>query len=130
METTMYFIFGMLTIIAIAFAVVIIVGIVKINRQQKTVEELNERIKGLHLDHSKQFDNVYTNIDQTQNELFRQLNDRGNTTAMNAESMYRDVRDQITDAVTVSKSYTDSRIDKLIDTYFEVESVKKQIIKG
>ena len=130
METTMYFVFGMLTIIAIAFAVVIIVGIVKINRQQKTVEELNERIKGLHLDHSKQFDNVYTNIDQTQNELFRQLNDRGNTMAMNAESMYRDVRDQITDAVTVSKSYTDSRIDKLIDTYFEVESVKKQIIKG
>lgn len=123
METTMYFVFGMLTIIAIAFAVVIVVGIMKINKQQKTVEELNDRIKGLHLDHSKQFDSVYANIDQTQNELFRQISD-------GSINMYRDMRAQTTDAVTQSKSYTDSRIDKLIDTYFEVQSIKKQIIKG
>lgn len=134
METTMYFIFGMLTIIAIAFAVVIIVGIVKINRQQKTVEELNERIKGLHLDHSKQFDNVYTNIDQTQNELYRQISELRQSMTSNIETIYRDshrdVNNHFTDALTQSKSYTDSRIDKLIDTYFEVQSIKKQIIKG
>jgi hypothetical protein len=28
-----------------------------------------------------------------------------------------------------SKSYTDSRIDKLIDTYFDMVGAKKQIIK-
>jgi predicted PurR-regulated permease PerM len=130
METTMYFIFGMLTIIAIAFAVVIVVGMVKINKQQKTVEELNERIKGLHLDHSQQFDNVYRNIDQTQNELYRQINESRQAASSNIENVYRDVSNHFTDALTQSKSYTDSRIDKLIDTYFEVESVKKQIIKG
>jgi uncharacterized protein YoxC len=134
METTMYFIFGMLTIIAIAFAVVIVVGMVKINKQQKTVEELNERIKGLHLDHSQQFDNVYRNIDQTQNELYRQINESRQAVSTSIETVYRDshrdVSNHFTDALTQSKSYTDSRIDKLIDTYFEVESVKKQIIKG
>jgi len=130
METTMYFIFGMLTIIAIAFAVVIVVGIVKINKQQKTVEELNERIKGLHLDHSQQFDNVYRNIDQTQNELYRQINESRQAASSNIENVYRDVSNNFIDALTQSKSYTDSRIDKLIDTYFEVESVKKQVIKG
>ena len=130
METTMYFIFGMLTIIAIAFAVVIVVGMVKINKQQKTVEELNERIKGLHLDHSQQFDNVYRNIDQTQNELYLQITESRQAASSNIENVYRDVSNHFTDALTQSKSYTDSRIDKLIDTYFEVESVKKQIIKG
>jgi hypothetical protein len=29
----------------------------------------------------------------------------------------------------ISKSYTDSRIDKLIDTYFDMVGAKKQIIK-
>ena len=37
---------------------------------------------------------------------------------------------QITDAVTQSTSYTDKRIDKLIDTYFDIVGAKKQVIKG
>ena len=42
------------------------------------------------------------------------------------EDMMIEINSQITDAVTQSTSYTDKRIDKLIDTYFMVSDAKKQ----
>ena len=46
---------------------------------------------------------------------------------------FRDIRNEMVELsksdVELSKSYTDSRIDKLIDTYFDMVSTKKQIIK-
>jgi hypothetical protein len=46
---------------------------------------------------------------------------------------FRDIRNEMVELnksdVELSKSYTDSRIDKLIDTYFDMVGVKKQIIK-
>ncbi len=48
-------------------------------------------------------------------------------------SGFRDIRNEMVELsksdVDLSKSYTDSRIDKLIDTYFDMVSTKKQIIK-
>lgn len=131
METT-YFVLGMLSMIAVTFVTTIIMGLLKINKQQKTIDELIERVKGLHLDHSQQFDNVYRHIDQTSNEMQRVMRDRENDVNNrfgemdrrldHTESeMYRQINDQVADAVTQSKSYTDSRIDK---------TTTKQIIKG
>lgn len=131
METT-YFVLGMLSMIAVTFVTTIIMGLLKINKQQKTIDELIERVKGLHLDHSQQFDNVYRNIDQTSNEMHRVMRDRENDLNnrfsnmerkldFNESEMYRQINDQVTDAVTQSKSYTDSRIDK---------TTTKQVIKG
>lgn len=131
METT-YFVLGMLSMIAVTFITTVIMGLLKINKQQKTIDELIERVKGLHLDHSQQFDNVYRNIDQTSNEMHRVMRDRENDLSNrfsdierrldHTESeMYRQINDQVTDAVLQSKSYTDSRIDK---------TTTKQVIKG
>jgi hypothetical protein len=39
--------------------------------------------------------------------------------------MPRAINDQITDSVTQCNSYTDKRIDKLIDTYFKAKTAKK-----
>ena len=131
METT-YFVLGMLSMIAVTFVTTIIMGLLKINKQQKTIDELIERVKGLHLDYSQQFDNVYRNIDQTSNEIHRVMRDRENDLSNHFSNMdrrlneseseiYRQINNIVAEAVAQSKSYTDSRIDK---------TTTKQIIKG
>ncbi len=129
METT-YFVLGMLSIIAVTFVATIIAGLLKINKQQKTIDELIERIKGLHLDHSQQFDNVYRNIDQVTNEMHRamheekgELTNRLNETSRDIDIRFNDVFRSLNDLGKDCRSYTDSRIDKTTTT-------AKTIIKG
>ncbi len=124
METT-YFVLGMLSVIAVTFVITVIMGLLKINKQQKTTDELIERIKGLHLDHSQQFDNVYRNIDQTVNEFNRLIRDKENDFDRRFDYTETKINSQITDAVTQCKSYTDSRIDRVLDM-----NKPKQVIKG
>lgn len=74
------------------------------------------------------------------NDVYRQLYDENQHTYRKFEDMQRDVNmieatmnNQIQYASTQSNSYTDKRIDKLVDTYFmvkEAEQNTKKIIKG
>jgi len=78
--------------------------------------------------------NVYDIIHRTREDLDRRLDNmerhaNGYVTDLQRE-MEAKTNSQITDAVTQSTSYTDKRIDKLIDTYFDVVNAKKQVIKG
>jgi hypothetical protein len=44
---------------------------------------------------------------------------------------YQAMQSQDQETTQQCKSYTDSRIDKLVDTYFEMKEInKKQLIKG
>lgn len=104
---TLSFAFGVLTMVGVAFAALIIVSIVKAYKQQTRIQELQEWLLSIDREMHRQDDEVYKTID-----------DR-----------VRGVNDQITDAVTACNSYTDKRIDKLIDTYFMVKEAEKQTKK-
>jgi len=83
MEITSY-VLGMLTVMGVAFAILLIVGMVKINKQKETIEYL-----------SKTIDVVHNNSDQWCRTLEDQM-------CRNFDDIRRDY-----------SSYVDSRIDKL-----------------
>jgi predicted PurR-regulated permease PerM len=89
---TLSFTLGVLSVIITAFVVVLVWGIVKVVKQQEQINEINNR-----------FEDLVRQSDHTETEIYRQIND------------------QVADAVTQSKSYIDSRIDK---------TSSKQVIKG
>ena len=152
----MYFVLGMLSIIGAIVIATIVRGVVKITKLLKAIkqqEEWNanndrtiwENIHRLREDLDRRMDDmdrhVHSRIDNLQQELDGRFSDYNRDRDDIAEDLHRridteientrfDINSQITDAVTQSTSYTDKRIDKLIDTYFDVMSAKKQVIKG
>ena len=118
---TMYFVLGMLSIIAAAIVSVMVWGIVKINKQQQWLDriqqEFNEAPRELHArfaDAHRELDDraswIHRRIDETDAALNRRI-DQDN------EHIYREIAD--------CRSYIDSRIDKALDTVGA-----KQVIKG
>ena len=115
---TMYFVLGMLSIVAAAFVVTVIWGLLKIKNQQRSIEILQQKLDEM----PRQFYDETRNITQT---FDRRIDDVwGNFS--NVERAFHECDKSISE---ISKSYTDSRIDKLIDTYFDMVGAKKQIIK-
>ena len=153
---TIYFVLGMLSIIGAAILATIVWGTLKIVNLLKAIKQheewmaSNERnvydnMHRLREDLDRRIDDmdrhVHSRIDNLQRELDGRFSDCDRDRDGIAEELHRrinteientrfDINSQITDAVTQSTSYTDKRIDKLIDTYFDVVSVKKQVIKG
>ena len=113
-----YFVLGMLSVVGLILVGLIVWGVLKIRNQQRSIGVLQQRVDEMprefysssrdmtqHID--KRFDDVWGN--------FREFRD-------NMHEMDKSFLDS-------SKSYTDSRIDKLIDTYFDIIGAKKQILK-
>ena len=146
MATTAY-VLGMLTIMLVAMISVIVVGIVKIIKLQKQVKEIIEN-------QYRDLDHIYRKIEDTRDSLQRGINESHSETWRQFETTGRDVtmveqtimnridktRQEMDQAIDQlhrigaelnenARRYTDSRIDKLVDTYFEVMGSKK-IIKG
>lgn len=112
---TLYFAFGVLTMVGVALASLTVYSVLKATKATKQIESLQKTIEELwrHIDESRR--HVHERVDRIEDYLPRAIND------------------QITDAVTACNSYTDKRIDKLIDTYFmvkEAEKESKKLIKG
>jgi hypothetical protein len=110
METTMFTV-GVLSIILAALVATVIYGIVTVLKLKTETTEIWRQLHENHRD-------VYLHYDRKIEDTHRDIN-------MIEATMHN----QIQYATTQSKSYTDSRIDKLVDTYFEVQSIKKQILK-
>ena len=108
---TISFAFGVLSIIALLLVVAIVLGAVKVIRQGNQIEELNKWMSDFER-------SVWQQINGEDAELHRRI-DRLQSDASRA------INDQITDSVTQCNSYTDKRIDKLIDTYFMVKESKQ-----
>lgn len=117
----MYFVLGMLSIIAAAIVSVMVWGIVKINKQQQWLDriqrEFNEAPRELHTrfaDAHRELDDraswIHRRIDETDAALNRRM-DQDN------EHIYREIAD--------CRAYIDSRIDKTLGTIST-----KQLIKG
>lgn len=120
---TMYFILGMLAMVALAFVGVIVVGLVKINKQERKIKDLEESMRFDREEYQRRLENVY----RSQEDQNRGFWDHMRNAETGLEKQFETIKKE-------SNSYTDSRIDKLIDTYFEIKEIekrnKKEIIKG
>lgn len=130
METQTAFVLGMLTITLVAIISVIVVGIVKIIKLQKLVKESNMYfqtcIQNIHQTERENVDNLHRRMDESHSETWREFERVGRDVTMVEQTLMN----QINQAEQRSTSYMDSRIDKLIDTYFGMMAVKKEVIKG
>lgn len=117
----MYFVLGMLSIIAAAFVAIIVWGMVKINEQQKAIKyldriiddsprELNARFADMQRDMDNRFTWIHTRIDEFDRDLNRRID-------QNTAQIYNEIAE--------CRSYTDSRLDKALGTIGA-----KQLIKG
>jgi predicted PurR-regulated permease PerM len=123
METT-YFVLGMLSVVALIFIGVIAWGMVKISKQQTEIGNLKEDIQGLVRTISQEIEDTTRRIDYERQNIqsgVREHNDR-------LERQITDIWRGMTDSISESNSYTDKRIDKLIDTY-DIKK-EKDLLKG
>jgi len=140
MEIT-FFVLGMLTIILGALVATVVVGLLKITKLTKQVDDLKRQ-------HIQDVDGIYRHISDNQQSLWRQFENAGRDVTMvektimnHIDAKQRDLEQSIDQLHRIdhdlnenAKRYTDSRIDKLIDTYFDLVGdkirEKKAIIKG
>ena len=106
METTM-FTLGVLSIILAALVATVVYGIVTVLKLKTETTK------------------IWRNADENHRDVYRVMEDVRRDINMIEATMHN----QIQYATAGSTSYTDKRIDKLVDTYFEVQSIKKQILK-
>jgi predicted PurR-regulated permease PerM len=123
METT-YFVLGVLTVVAVIVAGLITWGLLMISKQQTEIGNLKEDIQGLVRTISQEIEDTTRRIDYERQNIqleFRGYNDR-------LEKQITDIWRGMTDSISESNSYTDKRIDKLIDTY-DIKK-EKDLLKG
>lgn len=135
MEVTAY-VLGMLTIVTVAFVAIIVVGLLRILKLTNRVNDLEMRL-------DREVEHVYHRIENEHTEVWRQFENAGRDvtmverTIMNQIDNTKKEMDQAIDQLhridgelnENARRYTDSRIDKLIDTYFDMVGSKK-LIKG
>jgi len=97
---TMYFVLGMLSIIAAAFVVVIVWGLLKIRQQQQSLNYIQRMIDDAPRELNERFNVVYRDLDDRTTYIHRRIDE--------------------------TTSYIDSRIDKATSG----NNGAKQVIKG
>lgn len=131
METT-YFVLGMLSIVGAIFAALVVWGIVKINgllRKSKYHEEdtnnlsrtLWENHNDLREDFGRQFNELERNISSEFGKHERNIYSEFERRDRELDTRFKDMYDEINH----TRSYIDSRIDKVTGTLGA-----KQVIKG
>ena len=123
METT-YFVLGVLSVVALIFIGVIAWGMFKISKQQTEIGNLKEDTQQLLRTISQEIEYTTRRIDSERQYIqseVREHNDR-------LERQITDIWRAMKDSISESNSYTDKRIDKLIDTY-DIKK-EKDLLKG
>jgi hypothetical protein len=122
METaSMYFVLGILSIVGVIVLATIVWGIVKINSLLKEVKINDEEISNLNRI-------IWENHNTTREDFNQQFRDLGRDTYSEFEKRDRDLDlrfKDICDEIAQTRSYIDSRIDKVTGTLSA-----KQVIKG
>jgi predicted Holliday junction resolvase-like endonuclease len=126
---TIMFALGVLTMVMVILITVTVVGAVKVVKMQKQLKELqlyisererniNDWLRDMSRETDQRFHEMHRNSEHRFEEISRDIN-------MVDQTMQNGLKN--------TKSYTDSRIDKLVDTYFQVkaaEQQEKELIKG
>jgi protein associated with RNAse G/E len=108
------FAFGVLSMIGLLLVIVIIIGAVKVLKQQKTTKYLER------------------DLDVLEEKIFKYIDAEIQMIHNRADHMERDFPRMIDETVIKCSSYTDKRVDKLIDAHIETKETKqtKKLIKG
>jgi predicted PurR-regulated permease PerM len=128
METT-YFVLGVLTVVAVIVAGLITWGLLMINKQQTEIGNLKEDIQQLMRTISQEIEYTTRRIDSERQYIQSEVRENNDRLERQITDIWRGTDTRITDSVRESNSYTDKRIDKLIDTYFDVKK-NKDLLKG
>ena len=122
---TLSFTFGILTMVAIIIVVAAVIGVVKVVKQQAQLKELQMDIEHIH----HQFDNerrdletLINNVETSTDVRFDELERHENKITDEVNQKIDKDNEQIYYQINETRSYIDSRIDKL--------EAKKQLIKG
>ena len=102
---------GIVTMVVFALAIITVAGILKVTRMASELLTLKRR------------------LEDDERELSREINMVEYTLRNQTENQYTGLYQALDDVSRQDKAYTDKRIDKLIDTYFEHVGSKKQILK-
>jgi len=100
------FAFGVLSMIGLLFVIAIVIGAVKVIKQGKRIEELEQQVSDnmrdvMETTHHR-FEETHRNLDQRIDDTHRRIDENS-----------RNVHDLIDKNYTELISYTDSRLDKL-----------------
>lgn len=117
METTM-FTLGVLSIILAALVATVVYGIVTVLKLKTDITNVYRR-----LDDESQL--VYRRFEDMQRDVNMIEQTFRNSMNSGFDATERLVRREDADV----RSYIDSRIDKLVDVYFDTQKTKKQILK-
>ena len=128
METT-YFVLGVLSVVALIFIGVIAWGMFKINKQQTEIGSLKENIQGLLRTISQEIEYTTRRIDSERQYIQSEVRENNDRLERQLTDIWRGMDTRVTDSIKESNSYTDKRIDKLIDTYFDIKK-NKDLLKG
>ena len=128
METT-YFVLGMLSVVALIFIGVIAWGMFKISKQQTEIGSLKEDIQGLLRTISQEIEYTTRRIDSERQYIQSEVRENNDRLERQLTDIWRGIDTRIMDSVIESNSYTDKRIDKMIDTYFDIKK-NKDLLKG
>ena len=128
METT-YFVLGMLSVVALIFIGVIAWGMFKISKQEKEIGNLKEDIQGLVRRISQEIEDTTRRIDSERQYIQSGVREHNDRLERQITDIWRGMDSRITDSISESNSYTDKRIDKMIDTYFDIKK-NKDLLKG
>lgn len=105
------FAIGIVTMVVFALAIITVAGILKVTRMASELLTLKRR------------------LEDDERELSREINMVESTLRNQTENRMTGLYQALDDVSRQDKAYTDKRIDKLIDTYFEHVGSKKQILK-
>jgi hypothetical protein len=132
------FVLGMLTIVAVIILTVIVVGMVKIVRLEKQNELLKQLCAAVESDLRHEITNVYDNMSREDEGIRRIIEDTNRDITMVERTIMQRIdkvdeehnkhEDAIHREIDQTKSYIDSRIDKVV-----VKGTldgSKQVIKG
>jgi predicted PurR-regulated permease PerM len=124
METT-YFVLGVLSVVGLIVIGLIVWGLLRINRQQTQIKHLQEDIQGLMRTISTEMEYTSRRIDNERRNIYDEIANRNNDVQKQLEYVLRGIQESEEN----SSKYTDKRIDKLIDTYFDIKK-NKDLLKG
>jgi hypothetical protein len=116
------FALGMLTIVAVALVVVIVVGIVKVFKQQSDIRSTQEWLSNHEQNVNNQFREFQGTVSRQENDLYKSIGE-------SRRDLYEAVDNKYTDAISTANAYTDSRLDKL-EQKLSGTLGTKQVIKG
>jgi len=119
----------MLSVVALIFIGVVAWGMFKISKQQTQIGMLQDDTQGLVRTISQEMDYTSRRIDSERQNIQSEVRDNNDRLERQLTDIWRGMDSRIEDSIKESNSYTDKRIDKLIDTYFDIKK-NKDLLKG